>query len=161
MAAFFNSGTYRCKWRLAFGNGFKSGPNHIILKTSENNWLSPICPTFDSRDVIRMREYPYLLRDIFPTSPLISLIFMTSQASKVGQIGLRQLIVLFRSRNWALFLRLFWCQAFSHYEYFCHTLDISAAGSISNTFSFSYYKNYIILAYHWSIKMYPGLPLVI
>ena len=119
MAAFFNSGTYRCKWRLAFGNGFKSGPNHIILKTSENNWLSPICTTFGSRDVIRMREYPSFLRDIFPTSPLISLIFVTSQESKIAQIGLRQLIVLFRSGNWALFLRLFWCQASSHYNYYC------------------------------------------
>ena len=37
-----------------------------------------------------MRDYPSIFLGIsFPTSPLISLIFMTSQKLEVGQIGLR------------------------------------------------------------------------
>ena len=51
---------------------------------------STICPTFDSCDVINMREMRGEVRKKTPKKrDGQSLIFMTLQESKVGQIGLR------------------------------------------------------------------------
>ena len=61
--------------------------NFYLKKKTKPN-LHHIFTTFDSFDVIKMRDHPSLFIWVFfPTSNLISLISMTSQESKVVQNG--------------------------------------------------------------------------
>ena len=64
---------------------------HFGISISKVRWRNPICPTFDSCDVIKRGRW----EENWERNPLkkrwiIPLIFMTSQESKVGQIGLRR-----------------------------------------------------------------------